>query len=236
MRIILFRLLNKNETWTALENKIGYVKSSNFQFSTYKKALEEIKKENKIIYGNAFILCANKAFGFEKKHENHLALLKMVMDRSKIILGSKSLNDLFETLRDLPLIGDFMAYQMAIDLNYSPLFDFDEDDFTVAGPGAIRGIQKCFEIFEDEKKIIMYMVEHQDKEFERLGIDFKNLWGRKLHAIDCQGLFCETDKYCRAKFPELKSNRVKIKAKYQPKTERIDYFYPPKWRLNQGVK
>ena len=75
------------------------------------------------------------------------------------------------------------------------------------------------------------MVDNQDKEFGRLGIDFKNLWGRKLHAIDCQGLFCETDKYCRVKFPELKSNRVRIKTKYQPQTEKIDYFYPPKWGI-----
>ena len=66
LRILLFRLLNKSDTWTALENKVGRVKANNFKFLTYKKALEEIKKENKIIYGNAFILCANKAFGLRK--------------------------------------------------------------------------------------------------------------------------------------------------------------------------
>jgi len=41
------------------------------------------------------------------------------------------------------------------------------------------------------------MVEHRDAEFARFGLSFNGLWGRRLQAIDCQGLFFETDKYCR---------------------------------------
>lgn len=238
LRILFFRLLNKTETWDLLENKIGEIRYKNDQFlmTNVKTALEEIKKEQGVVYGNAFILCANKAFGFDKKHENHLALLKLIMKNSQKVLKSESLKKLYENLRQFPLIGDFMAYQMAIDLNYSPLFDFSENDFTVAGPGARRGIEKCFESKEEGQKIIMMMVENQDKEFERLGLKFRNLWGRKLQAIDCQGLFCETDKYCRVKFPELKSNRVKIKATYKQNSQKIDYFYPPKWGINTQVQ
>lgn len=234
LRILLFRLLNKNETWTALENKIGEVKEKSFNKKEYGEALEEIKKQNGVIYGSAFILCANKAFGYDKKYQNHLSLLELIMRDSEKILKSKNLKSLFENLRDLPLIGNFMAYQMAIDLNYSPLFNFSENEFSVAGPGAIRGINKCFENIGDKssEQIIMWMVENQEKEFGRLGLKFQNLWGRPLMAIDCQGLFCETDKYCRAKFPELISNRVRIKTKYQAQKEKIDYFYPPKWELN----
>ena len=80
------------------------------------------------------------------------------------------------------------------------------------------------------------MVENQDKEFERLGLDFKSLWGRKMTAIDCQGMFCETDKYCRVKFPKLISNRVRIKAVYKPIKEKIEYFYPPKWGINKQIR
>ena len=126
-----------------------------------------------------------------------------------------------------------MAYQIAIDLNYSGLFNFDENDFTTAGPGAVRGIEKCF-IDTDGKNseyIIQYMVENQDKEFERLGIKFQNLGGRKMHAIDCQGWFCETDKYSRVKFPQLKSNRSKIKAQFRQNNTKINYFFPPKWKI-----
>ena len=40
-------------------------------------------------------------------------------------------------------MGDFLAFQLLIDLNYSNLTDFSEMDFVVAGPGARDGIRKC---------------------------------------------------------------------------------------------
>lgn len=234
-RVFFFRLLNKIETWQTLESEIGPVSLKNFSFSLYSKTLEKIKKENPI-YGNAFILCANKAFGYGKKHENHLALLEYVFkDKiAKEILRSDSLEKLFNNLKSLPLIGNFMAYQIAIDFNYSEIFNFSENDFAIAGPGAERGIKKCFIDTEGKKSdyVISFMVENQEKEFERLGLNFRNLWGRPMQAIDCQGWFCETDKYSRVKFPELKSNRVKIKAVYKQKKDKIKYFYPPKWGIN----
>lgn len=234
-RIFLFRLLNKNETWTELEKILGGISLKDFGFSRYKTALEKIKTGGPI-YGNAFILCANKAFGFDKKHENHLALLEQVFKKTNMgieLAKAKTLHDLFSQLKTLPLIGNFMAYQIAIDMNYSEVFNFDENDFTIAGPGAVRGIAKCFSDTDGKsgEYIIQYMAENQEKEFKRLGLNFKNLWGRPMRAIDCQGWFCETDKYSRVKFPELKSNRVRIKATYKPTQKRIDYFYPPKWNL-----
>lgn len=235
-RVFLFRLLNKNETWEKLVANIGEPSLKNFSAEKYATALESIRQAGEPIYGNAFILCANKAFGFDVKHKNHLALLEQVFQKDNYvgqILKAKSLEDLFLTLRALPLIGDFMAYQLAIDFNYSEVFNFDENDFTVAGPGAVRGIKKCFQDTGEKSNayIIKYMVENQEKEFKRLGLNFHNLFGRPMHAIDCQGWFCETDKYSRAKFPELTSNRVRIKTKYQKTSKPLDLFYPPKWQL-----
>jgi alpha-glutamyl/putrescinyl thymine pyrophosphorylase clade 1 len=40
--------------------------------------------------------------------------------------------------------GPFLAFQFAIDLNYSALYRFSEMDFVVAGPEAKDGIAKCF--------------------------------------------------------------------------------------------
>jgi hypothetical protein len=140
-------------------------------------------------------------------------------------------------LRDYPLIGNFMAYQLAIDLNYSEVIDFSEDEFTIAGPGAERGIRKCFIDTGrfNSSDIIHWMTENQEREFDRLGIQFPSLFGRRMHAIDCQGLFCETDKYSRVRFPELKSNRKKIKARFNPDPQPIVYFYPPKWGINDRI-
>jgi hypothetical protein len=140
-----------------------------------------------------------------------------------------------QTLQTLPGIGSFLSYQLAIDLCYSQHWNFDEDDYTQAGPGALRGIAKCFESTGEAtpSQVIQWMVEHQEQEFARLGLTAATLFGRRLHAIDCQGLFCETDKYCRVRFPKLTSGRVRMKSAYSPSTQpSIPYLFPPKWGLS----
>lgn len=80
--------------------------------------------------------------------------------------------------------------------------------------------------------IIKYMFKHQEEEFKRLNLDFKRIGNRPLQLIDCQNIFCELDKYCRKAFPDLKSNRTKIKKHYIPKKDKIEYIYPPKWNVD----
>jgi hypothetical protein len=135
-------------------------------------------------------------------------------------------------------MGPFMAYQTAVDLNYSELTDFSENDYTQAGPGAVRGLAKVFENLGDytPSEAIQWMVDQQEVEFARLDLPFSGLFGRPLHAIDCQGLFCETDKYCREAAPELASNRSRIKARYRPSTTSLELFFPPKWRLEPPAR
>jgi len=239
-RIILFKIFNKIETWDLLEKVLGDVNLKNFSIKRYSEILSNAMNEGLAIYTSAYMSCANKAFGYEKKHDNHLALIHHMMTQDDLttkVLSSKSLEQLYQHLLKYPLIGKFMAYQLAIDLNYSELLDFSENDFVVAGPGAERGINKCFSDTggKDLSYIIHWMADNQEKEFERLGLKFKSLWGRPLHAIDCQNLFCEVDKYSRVAFPELKSNRKRIKAKFNANTTKIEYFYPPKWNINKQV-
>jgi hypothetical protein len=150
---------------------------------------------------------------------------------------ARSLRQVYEALLDWPMIGPFLAYQLAIDLNYSPYLDFSEDSFTVPGPGAVRGLRKVFSDFGEcrVEHLILRMVERQESEFDRLGIPFEDLFGRRLHAIDCQGLFCEVDKYSRVAFPQLKSNRQRIKQSYSPHPRPLRLFYPPKWAINDWL-
>jgi len=54
-------------------------------------------------------------------------------------------------------------------------------------------------------------------------------------ALRCQGLFCETDKYCRAAAPELASARKRIKARFSVAPEPIELFFPPKWGINDKL-
>lgn len=209
-QIVAFRMFSKIETWEAVHNFLGHYPTLNdLADGSFTKALEAAYDKNGGLYTHAFILCATDAYGQGRKYLNHVELFRYMF------------------------LGDFMSYQIAIDLNYSDIINFSENDFTQPGPGALRGMKKIFESFGNYSapEIIMYMVENQEKEFRRLGLPFDGLFGRPLQAIDCQGLFCETDKYCREAAPELASARTKIKAKYQRSSQDINLFFPPKWNL-----
>ncbi len=235
-RVILFKIFNKEETWEYLLSKLGDIYLSNFSFALYDNLLKEYKEAGNPIYNDAYISCATKAYGYELKHQNHLALIEDMFFRGNIcnkVQNAKSMEEVFNILKAYSLIGNFMAYQLATDINYTNITSFDEASFTIAGPGAKRGIKKCFKNkgkMKDED-IIKYMYEIQEKEFERLGLDFKKIGNRKLQLIDIQNIFCETDKYLREKRPDLKTNRTRIKKKYIPKNTKIEYILPPKWKV-----
>lgn len=202
----------------------------------YSQVLENAISNEAKIYNDAYISCATKAFGYNRKHDNHLALLNKMFSVDKIYLKikeAKTMKDGFNILRKYPLIGDYMAYQLVTDINYSDVVNWQENEFTIAGPGSLRGIKKCFIDKESmsNEDIIRYIYENQDKEFKRLGLNFERIGNRPLQLINCQNIFCELDKYCRQARPELKTDRTKIKKKYIAKNEKINYIYPPKWNI-----
>jgi|AntDryMetagUQ889_1029465.scaffolds.fasta_scaffold04033_2 hypothetical protein len=237
-QIIAFRTFSKIDTWTEVRNFLGhYPTLSDLIDEGFRKALDHVRIQNGGLYTGAFILCANNAYGQSLKHLNHVELFRHMFLQdalSEQILTASSLHQIYELLHGYPLMGDFMSYQIVIDLNYSDLIDFSENEFTKPGPGALRGISKVFENLGNytPTDIIHWMVDHQEAAFESLSLPFNGLWGRRLHAIDCQGLFCETDKYCREAAPELTSARKRIKARFSVTPEPIELFFPPKWGIN----
>ena len=235
-RIILFKLFNKESTWELLLKEFKDITLSTFDMKEYSKVLTNAINNNIKIYNDAYISCATKAFGYDRKHDNHLALLNKMFIIDKVqdkILKCTNMEQAFKIIKSYPLIGNFMAYQLITDINYSDIVDWKEDEFTVAGPGSLRGIKKCFinKGNLSNEDIIRYMYNHQEEEFKRLNLNFKTIGNRKLQLIDIQNIFCELDKYCREKVPSLKSNRTKIKKKYIPKQTKIEYIYPPKWNI-----
>lgn len=239
LRILLFKIFNKIETWELLSSELGEISTNTFNLEICSRILNEAKNNNERIYSGAYIMTSGKReFGSSIKHQNHLKLLsEEVLNKSLInnVLKANSLEDIYNLLLSIPTFGSFLSYQFAIDINYSTLTNFDEMEFVVPGPGAKDGIKKCFIHFGeyDFADIIKYVTDNQEKEFDRLGLDFQSLGGRPLQLIDCQNLFCETDKYSRVKHPEISgfSDRTRIKQIYKPNSLQINYGYPPKWNI-----
>ena len=235
VRVIIHRLFSKPSTWSLIDRAVGGLSAAAFDESRIGAALDEARAAGTKLYTGAFILCATKAYGYSRKHRNHLALVANMLKQGvpDRIQSASSLKVVFDELCRWPLLGPFMSYQIAIDLNYTTMLAFDENDFTVPGPGALRGIKKVFLDIGDltPAEAIHWLVDQQHVVMEQFGIAPPRLFGRHLHAIDCQNLLCEVDKYCRVVFPELPSNRKRIKQRFVPQNDPLPLYYPPKWRL-----
>jgi hypothetical protein len=241
-RILLFKLFNKIETWRLLEREIGTPTWASFKRAQYDKVLSSAFAAGQRLYSAAYIIPPVRLDGTDGvKHRGHLMLLeRMMKDRLPTRLAkASSLRAIFEALKTYPSIGDFLGFQLAIDINYSEAVDHPEDEFVVAGPGALDGLAKCFANARDYDPtvVIAYVADRQDLEFDRLGLNFRSLWGRPLQLIDCQNLFCEISKYARVAHPDVAgvSGRTRIKQIFQPSLPRLGVWYPPKWGLNDKL-
>ncbi len=242
-RTLLFKLFNKIETWRLIETAIGDVSFSTYQFEAYDAILTRAMARGDRIYSAAYIMPSGPSSGEAepRKHRFHLRLIERMMhDNVPARLAEmRSMHDAFALLRTYPSIGDFLAYQFATDINYSKVTDFSESEFVQPGPGALDGIRKCFASLGGltETEVIRFMADRQEEEFDRLGLSFQTLWGRRLQLIDCQNLFCELGKYARIRHPDIRgvSDRKRIKQHFSPAKDSLGVWYPPKWDINDRV-
>lgn len=235
-RILFFKMFNKIETWEYLSKKFIDISYSTYTFDKYDKELTKMMEKKIKIYSAAYIMPSGvTSFGFKKKHQNNLKLLEKIMQDKPIhkINKMKSMEELYEYLKSFPMIGSFLAYQFAIDINYSQICNFSENDFVVAGPGAIRGIKKCFlnTTSSNYEDIIKMVQMNQDEEFKKRNLVFQKIGHRELQLIDIQNLFCEIDKYTR-EANASNGDKKRIKQKYRENINEIKYTFPNKWQLD----
>jgi hypothetical protein len=236
-RSLLFKVFNRIETWESIETATGPIEWRPGILEKIEPVLDRMMQHGQRIYSAAYIMPAPRLGGI-RKHSNHLALIKLMMeDRlADRLRQAPDLATAYDMLLRYPGLGRFLAFQYAIDLNYSEMLDFSESEFVVAGPGAIDGISKCFEDHARYRpeEIIYAMTERQNDEFNRLGLTFPGLHGRPLQPIDCQNLFCEVSKYARVAHPEVcgTADRTRIKQIYKRSVKpQALPMYPPKWGL-----
>lgn len=239
LRVLLFKIFNKIETWQLIESQCGVVSAQNFDPGRIGNVLKQAMNAGMSVYSAAYIMPSGAGTARNGcKHEMHLALLHQILNSGLYnqIAAACSLSEVYALLLDVPSFGPFLAFQYAIDLNYTSYLNFSEMDFVVPGPGARDGIRKCFSDLGgySEADVIRWVADRQSFEFARLGIEFKSLWGRPLQLIDCQNLFCEVDKYARVAHPEVRgiSGRARIKQTYSPRGALDAPTFPPKWQLD----
>lgn len=241
-RVLVFKFFNRISTWELLSRAVGGVRWSTYSFREYDRVLTRAIDAGQPIYSAAYIMPACSTLADGRKHRGHLRLIeKMVADGLADRLAVASgMAEAFALIRAYPMMGDFLAFQYAIDVNYSELTNFSESDFVIPGPGARDGLRKVFADPGDysEADLIRWVADRQDAEFDRLGLPFRSLWGRRLQLIDCQNLFCEVGKYARVHHPRVPglSGRTRIKQRYASSGSPPRPWFPPKWGLNGRIK
>lgn len=237
LRILVFKIFNKIETWQYLEDAYGEISCGHFDVDDICGLLTK-RQKTAPIFSNAYMMTgSHRLYDYLlSKHAKWLQMVKNEFLGNGIVdkvLRAQSMEEVFGLMKRCSFVGGFLAYQYTIDFNYSPYVNFDENSFVKAGIGAIRGIKKCFlSIGDDYEAAIRYTFEHLDDYRKAFGYDeFRPLPGREPHLIDIQNCFCETDKYLRAKMPELLVGNVRIKQRYKETSIPIDYVFPPKWGI-----
>lgn len=227
--IIIYKIFNKSQTWEYLLTKLGtYPRVSTFdpvQIAAYLSQLQATQP----IFNNAYMMTGSSSkYHLGTKHETRLTILqKEFIPLISKLITSTSLEEIYNNLRTITFFWPFIAMQYSIDLNYLPLWQFDENEFIIAWIGARRWIHKCFDDFDTYEWVLYWIYEHFDKLSQEFWLEPKLIPGRKLSMIDIQWWFCETDKYLRWVKPEV-GKKMRIKQTYNPHSAQsiVAYEFP----------
>lgn len=239
VRTLIFKIFNRIDTWRQIVNHTGEPDRSALEDYRVDDALAAIAGERPL-YSAAYIMPPPRSAS-GPKYSRHLDLIRQMVrdDAHREIQAAPNMAAAFGILRSYDSIGDFLAYQFVTDLNYSPHLSFSETEFVVPGPGALRGLRKCFSDpgTLSDVDLLRWTWERHEEEFAARGLPWHGLWGRPLQLVDVQNLFCELDKYTRVALPQLAHHAPgkRIKQRYRPSPEPITAWFPPKWALNDAV-
>lgn len=191
-------------------------KSLEFMMDDYKK------KVKKNLFNGAYIICQRNFTSSYRKSEKHIqqillvdSLRKKVIPRVADFISSKFVNvrELHNILKsEIPMTGDFLAYQYLTDLTYigSNSKNWDINSFTVLGKGSKPGICYLYNVPLSERnpyeEWCKDLWENQEEEFHLLYLRTGKKWGDVMYkkAYDpspflsisnIQNCLCEFRKY-----------------------------------------
>lgn len=122
------------------------------------------------------------------------------------ILNSTDQKECINSIKKIPGFGEFLSYQVFVDLSYIPNFKYSENEVVVAGPGAKRGIDFLFENKDDltYEECIFWLRDNQNYYLLKYNINLKILMedllleDRYLNVMSIENCLCEIDKYLKA--------------------------------------
>ena len=125
------------------------------------------------------------------------------------VMSANNQQEVYDTLRSVHGLANFLSYQIFVDLTYIEEFPFSENEFVISGPGCSRGIEMLFDdkdgMTDDEcmfwlRDNIKKVWEENDLRYypEEL-FDHLPEYDRVYNVMMLENSFCELSKLTKAK-------------------------------------
>lgn len=210
--IMLYRLIGRAETHEAL----GFQSLTTFDPEYLTCVLTRLRDvDRRPPFTGAYMVSAYSSLGTRDKIASVAHIFAAIQFRFPTlcvqILNCSSASEVYGELRQVYGFGNFLAYQVLVDLLYplqvyggTPLLPYSHDEWASAGPGARRGIRMLMLDTYDgnELEIMRWLRDHQQAEFDRLGLRFRflrDLQDEPVHITlaNIQNCLCEFHKYVK---------------------------------------
>jgi len=209
--IVLYRLFNRPETYTAMG---GWHDPAAFDPEIVVTRLDHDREP---LFGSAYRVTTHDWAGADTKHEN---IIHGIVEQdlrpnldvyTDAVFGAATMEGAFEALSEIDGVGDFLAYELVTDLNYRHL-PFSENDFVNVGPGAASALIRLFG--DSDNLFIRCLQDNSDVLFD---LDFP-YWEEKpeLTLRDWEHSLCEWRKYIGVKYDD------QIRRKFDPRDHAQD--------------
>ena len=219
LNVILFRLYNKHETAELISMPFKFSETPDWNPEWYRSLFEAalVEDPKRVFFTAAFHTVGMKNTLKKVTGESYapmriLKFIKILINEGLVddIKACTNQQEVYQTLTDYNGIGRFLAYQFYVDMTYIAEFPFSENEFTVAGPGCVMGLNYLFEDRDgmSYEECLFWLRDNLDRLFvEELGKDWdakRVFWDlpeedRFFNVMSLENCFCELSKYIRAK-------------------------------------
>lgn len=243
-QIMLFRIFNNPNTFSFIENQLGLehgmFKYDKWNETDMKQMIKDIRDCNANPFTSSYFIHHPSKFG-TKRDDFYCdkVLPQMHMIAPYIIHNAKnpniSVEGLIKIIMEIPAVSWFIAHEFYIDFCYiakytdRKIFDFDEDSWTNAGPGASFGLRLLFpsaptRMYEDLISELTEVAEYEliTRQFKFIGWDKDKkcylLTNNNITMHQIEMWLCE---YC--KYWKIQNNVGKRREKYvsKPTTQNL---------------
>lgn len=216
--IMAYRILNKVETFEAVGLPFHHMwKEPTFRRAYRKKLAERSKVDS--VFTSAHLTLPTPTKG-ASKIDTYIEALnelhRMLPHLYVAVTTAETLEQVWRVLKTAPCIGEFIAYEIAVDFIYAKLIPFSEDDWANAGPGCKFGIRLIYPLADTKEKFLEIMKNLRDNQkiqFARLHLDMPYFNGKPLSLRNIEHSLCEYGKYWK-----LKNNCGKVRQLFKPKS------------------